>query len=269
MAMLEGGSIVSTAKTGRIIDALVSGQLTAEEAKEKLGVPKVAKRKGPSEKTTQIRSAARIFKTARGLLQDAEEEGPEGRPRRGSRDSFDTSSDEEDMVTLESEIERFEAAVGKSEHMPGYVHTFHDKEIGHGFDQVHSPCAACSSTLASAPCCLRLVVCSCGCGCAVASALPLPLPLLLLLLLLSASVLLCCADAFQTDAGVRRGQHAQMGMDMSVKKMLMLKDAGLLPRDQEAEDEKEEERLRRANRERRKRQNLISRARTRLTWKHT
>mgnify|MGYP002816022414 CR=1 FL=1 len=44
--------------------------------KEKLGVPKVAKRKGPSEKTTQIRSAARIFKTARGLLQDAEEEGP-------------------------------------------------------------------------------------------------------------------------------------------------------------------------------------------------
>ena len=60
-----------------------------------------------------------------------------------------------------------------------------------------------------------------------------------------------------------------MGMDMSVKKMLMLKDAGLLPRDQEAEDEKEEERLRRANRERRKRQNLISRARTRRTWKHS
>ncbi len=82
-------------------------------------------------------------------------------------------------------------------------------------------------------------------------------------------MLLCCADAFQTDAGGRRGQHAQMGMDMSVKKMLMLKDAGLLPRDQEAEEEKEEERLRRANRERRKRQNLISRARTRLTWKHT
>jgi len=82
-------------------------------------------------------------------------------------------------------------------------------------------------------------------------------------------MLLCCADAFQTDADERRGQHAQMGMDMSVKKMLMLKDAGLLPRDQEAEDEKEEERLRRANRERRKRQNLISRARTRLTWKHS
>ena len=190
MAMLEGGSIVSTAKTGRIIDALVSGQLTAEEAKEKLGVPKVAKRKGPSEKTTQIRSAARIFKTARGLLQDAEEEGPEGRPRRGSRDSFDTSSDEENMVDLESEIERFEAAVGKSEHMPGYVHTFHDKEIGHGFDQVRRPCAARSSVLASAPCRLRLVVCSC---------VVVRVPLLLLCLCLFCSrscysVLLCfCA----------------------------------------------------------------------------
>ena len=55
------------------------------------------------------------------------------------------------MVDLESEIERFEAAVGKSEHMPGYVHTFHDKEI---------PC--CASTFTTPDCKCTIPV-SCGC----------------------------------------------------------------------------------------------------------
>ena len=115
--MVSGGVQISTAKTGRIIDALMTGQLTAEEAKAKLGVPPPKKEEllGPTLKQQQIRKAASLFKGVEGLLRAAETEDPaQPRPRRGSKDSFDTSSDEEEHARIEQEVARFEMAVGKS-----------------------------------------------------------------------------------------------------------------------------------------------------------
>lgn len=115
--LVSGGVQVSTAKTGRIIDALMTGQLTAEEAKAKLGVPLPKKKEltGPTPKQQQIRKAASLFNGVKQLLHEAEVQDPEQpRPRRGSKDSFDTSSDEEEHARLEQEVARFEMVVGKS-----------------------------------------------------------------------------------------------------------------------------------------------------------
>ncbi len=115
--LVSGGVQVSTAKTGRIIDALMTGQLTAEEAKAKLGVPPPKKKElaGPTLKQQQIRKAASLFKGVEQLLHEAEAQDPvQPRPRRGSKDSFDTSSDEEEHANIEQEVARFEMAVGKS-----------------------------------------------------------------------------------------------------------------------------------------------------------
>ena len=99
---------VSTAKTGRIIDALMTGQLTAEEAKAKLGVPPPKKKDaGPTPKQQQIRKAASLFSGVEQLLREAEAQDPaQPRPRRGSKDSFDTSSDEEEHARIEQEVIR-------------------------------------------------------------------------------------------------------------------------------------------------------------------
>lgn len=166
--MTSGGVQVSAAKTGRIIDALVSGQLTAEEAKTKLGVPPPKKKElsGPTDKQQQIRKVATLFTDVKQLLQAAEDQDPtQPRPRRGSKDSFDTSSDEEEHAMIEQEVEKFAAIVGKSVdvcictgpvfimlsefsghietalftlaalQMPGYVPQFYGKEIGDTFDK--------------------------------------------------------------------------------------------------------------------------------------
>ena len=87
--VVSGGVQISTAKTGRIIDALMTGQLTAEEAKAKLGVPPPKKEEllGPTPKQQQIRKAASLFKGVEDLLRvvNAEPHAPRRRAQVAQR----------------------------------------------------------------------------------------------------------------------------------------------------------------------------------------
>ena len=65
----------------------------------------------------------------------------------------------------------------------------------------------------------------------------------------------------QVEIGNTFDKHATMGMDMTIKKMLMLKDAGMVPEDEEEAAAKLEEAEREKNRGARKQQSLITRAR--------